>query len=129
MTTEELKDFILSKKREGKIVFYTIEGLAEAKMEKIIQQPAEGLLYDLNRDMGTLLHQASEDSPCWVNDIALACITEFLLNKVNEITDEKDNWRKRCEELEQELDFEKEKVSILNERLDEAVERIIRMEK
>ena len=128
MTTEELKDFILSKKREGKIVFYTIEGLAEAKMEKIIQQPAEGLLYDLNRDMGTLLHQASEDNPCWVNDIALACITEFLLNKVNEITDERDNWRKRCEELEQELDFEKEKVSILNERLDEAVQRIIQNE-
>ena len=39
MVTEELKDLILAKKREGKIVFYSIEGLMEAKMEDIIQQP------------------------------------------------------------------------------------------
>ena len=42
MTTEELKNLILSKKKEGKIVFHSIEGLMEAKMEDIIRQPAEG---------------------------------------------------------------------------------------
>ena len=89
MVTEELKDLILAKKKAGKNVFYSIEGLMEAKMEDIIQQSAEGLLWDLNRDITTLLHRASEDNPCWVNDMALSVITEPLVNKVNEITDER----------------------------------------
>lgn len=103
MATEELKDLILAKKKEGKIVFLSTGGLMEAKMEDIVQQPSEGLLWDLNRDMATLLHCASEDNPCWVNDMALSNITEFLVNKVNEITDERDAWKVRCEELEKQL--------------------------
>lgn len=98
MTTEELQNLILSKKREGKIVYHSLEGLTEAKMEDIIQQPAEGLLWDLNRDMATLLIRAFEDNPYWVNDLALANITEYLINKVNEITEERDKWKARCEE-------------------------------
>lgn len=109
MVTEDLKDLILAKKREGKIVFYSIEGLMEDKMEDIIQQPAEGLLWDLNRDMATLLHRASDDNPCWVNDVALSNITEYLVNKVNEITEERDVWKARCEELEKQLTKEKTK--------------------
>lgn len=109
MTTEELKDLILAKKREGEIVFHSIEGLVVAKMEDIIQQPAEGLLWDLNRDMATLLCCASEDNPCWVNDMALSNITEFLVNKVNEITEERDVWRARCVELEKQLNKEEPK--------------------
>ena len=100
MTTEEIINLINQKSQEGKIVFYTIEGLAEAKMENIIQQPGEGLLYDLNRDMMTLLSRASEDNPCWVNDIALASVTRYLIDKVNEITGDRDRWKLRCEELE-----------------------------
>lgn len=109
MTTEELKDLILSKKREGKIVFHSIEGLMEARMEDIIQQSASGLLWDLNRDMATLLCCASEDNPCWVNDMALSNITEFLVNKVNEITEDRDVWKARCEELEKQLNKEESK--------------------
>lgn len=100
MTVEELKDFILSKKREGKIVFYSIEGLMEMKMQDIIQQPAVGLLWDLNRDIATLLSRASEDNRYWVNDLALANVTEVLVYKLNEVTDERDQWKSRCEELE-----------------------------
>ena len=109
MTTEELKDLILAKKREGEIVFHSIEGLMVAKMEDIIQQPAEGLLWELNRDMATLLCCASEDNPCWVNDMALSNITELLVNKVNEITEERDVWKARCEELEKQLNKEESK--------------------
>ena len=101
MTTEELQNLILSKKKEGNIVFHSLEGLMETKMENIIQQPAEGLLWDLNRDMATLLSRASEDNPYWVNDLALANITEYLINKINEITDERDKWKARCEDLEE----------------------------
>ena len=99
MTTEELQNLILSKKKEGKIVFHSLEGLLEAKLENIIQQPAEGLRWELNRDMATLLSRVSKDNPCWVNDLALANITEYLINKVNEITDERNRWKARCEEL------------------------------
>ena len=108
MVTEDLKDLILAKKREGKIVFYSIEGLMEAKMEDIIQQPAEGLLWDLNCDMATLLHRSSEGNRCWVNDMALSNITEYLVNKVNEITEDRDVWKARCEELEKQLNKEEQ---------------------
>lgn len=109
MTTEELQNLILSKKKEGKIVFHSLDELVEVRMENIIRQPANGLLWDLNRDMATLLSRASEDNPCWVNDLALANITEYLINKVNEMTDERDKWKARCEELENKKEETKNK--------------------
>ena len=83
ITNEELQNLILSKKKEGKIVFHSLEGLMKAKMENIIQQPVSGLLWDLNRDMATLLSRVSEDNPCWLNDLALANFTEYLINKIS----------------------------------------------
>ena len=50
--------------------------------------------------MMTLLSRAGEDNPCWVNDIALARVTRYLVDKVNEITEERNRWKLRCEELE-----------------------------
>jgi hypothetical protein len=38
--------------------------------------------------------------------MALSNITEFLVNKVNEITEEREVWKARCEELEKQLNKE-----------------------
>ena len=55
MENTELLDKILELQKEGKIAFMTIDGLMSADINNIIQQPAEGLLYDLNRDTASLM--------------------------------------------------------------------------
>lgn len=49
----------------------------------------------------TLKDRLSLAVPPRTNDIALANITEYLINKVNETTEERDMWKARCEELEE----------------------------
>ena len=80
-TLEELKELILQKAEEGKVVISTIEGLMIADLEEIIKQPTEGLLYDLNRDRPTILTLI--DDPKWVNDLAV----NLVITKLKEYYD------------------------------------------
>lgn len=73
---KKLKDLILQKEKEGKVVFMTHEGPMEADLEEFISQPTEGLLYDLNRDRGTVL--AFVDDPKWINDFAVNLVITKL---------------------------------------------------
>ena len=79
----KLRDFILEKEKEGKVVIQTVEGFAEIKLDDIIKQPAEGLLYDLNRDRLTVL--TFIDDPKWVNDYAVG----LVITKLKKLLDEK----------------------------------------
>jgi hypothetical protein len=54
----------------------THEGLMEAKLDEVIKQPTEGLLYDLNRDRITILTYIND--PKWVNDFACMKVIEKL---------------------------------------------------
>ena len=73
---EEIRELILQKEKEGKVVFNTIEGLMEADIDLFIKQPAEGILYDLNRDQVTILSQL--DNEKWINDYAVALVIKKL---------------------------------------------------
>ena len=73
---EELKDLILKKESEGKIVIQTIEGFSEIDIDEFIKQPAEGLLYDLNRGREVVL--TFIDDPNWVNDYAVGLVIKKL---------------------------------------------------
>ena len=73
---EDLKDLILKKEKEGKVVFMTHEGPMEADLEKFIKQPTEGLLYDLNRDRTTVL--TFIEDPKWINDFAVGLVITKL---------------------------------------------------
>lgn len=76
MNKNELKDYVLKKKKEGKIVFRTFEGFGEANLEDFLAQPAEGILYDLNRDGATVL--TFLDDPKWTNDFAVGLVITEL---------------------------------------------------
>lgn len=78
MELGELKNFIREKEKEGKIVFMTCEGPMIADLDKFIQQSAQGILYDLNRDKATTMTLASEDNLRWINDYAVAVVIEKL---------------------------------------------------
>ena len=84
----EEREWILEKisnhRHKGEIVIMTIDGIRVAKIEDIIKQPVEGLLYDLNRDDATLgtLFRTSGD-PKYINDMAIANIVKYLMKKLN----------------------------------------------
>ena len=78
---ESLKDLVLKKAKEGKVVFMTWDGPREADLNEFIKQPTEGLLYDLNRDRVTVL--TFIEDPKWVNDFAVG----LVIAKLKEIID------------------------------------------
>ena len=72
----DLRDYILHKEKEGIVVFNTAEGLHEMKLEDLINQPTDGLLYDLNRDRATVLTWIEDQK--WVNDFAVYQVIKKL---------------------------------------------------
>lgn len=87
MENTELLDKILKLQKEDKIAFMTIDGLVSADINKIIQQPVEGLLYDLNRDTASLMSLAKEGkNKRWINDMALAYVVTKLVEKCNALS-------------------------------------------
>ena len=86
MTTQEKIDFILAKKKEGKAVYYVSpKELAVSALEDLCNQPADGVLYDLNRDEASILAFAGEDNPYWVNNYATAQVIRYLKGRVDEL--------------------------------------------
>jgi len=73
---EKLKNFILEKEKEGMVVISTFDGMREQKLSEIIKQPADGILYDLNRDGATVL--TFIDDSKWVNDYAVGLVIKEL---------------------------------------------------
>lgn len=80
---EELKERILAERKKGNIVFWGLPGeLMSAKLDEFVEQPAEGMLYDLNRleEISlTFIHE-----PKWVNDFAVAMVIRKLAEQRNE---------------------------------------------
>lgn len=96
---KNLVDEILKKRKEGKIIFSTFDGFMEAKIGEIINnQPIDGLLYDLNRDLVTCLSWiAQPDSPIqWVNNAACGIVIEYMAK-------EKEDLKNRIVELENKI--------------------------
>lgn len=86
MVTEDLKDLILAKKKEGKAVYYVSPNeLAVSALEDLCNQPADGILYDLNRDEASILAFAGEDNPYWVNNYATAQVIRYLKDRMEEL--------------------------------------------
>lgn len=80
---DNIKEYILEESKKGNIVVSTFEGLQIGKLSDIIDQPVEGLLYDLNRDTGTIL--TFLDDPKWVNDYACMQVIIALKERIKEL--------------------------------------------
>ena len=76
---ESIKDKVLAEWEKGNLVFADFEGLKSIKFEDFIQQPLDGILYDINRNLATIL--TFIDDPKWVNDYALTKLLEYYYNK------------------------------------------------
>lgn len=87
MVMSELKDEVLKMDKQGWVSFSTIEGVMTANIKDFVSQPAEGILYDLNRDKATVLHNL--DDPRWVNDFAVNQVITYLKDKyIKDLLDE-----------------------------------------
>ena len=67
---------VLAEYTRGNIVVSGFDGLGVGNLEAIMQQPIEGVLYDCNRDEGTILTFLND--PKWVNDYALMKVCKYL---------------------------------------------------
>ena len=89
MKTEELINLILQRKKEGRVVFYEVsDSLTSIPVDKLCNQPVEGILYDLNRGEETILAFAGEDNPYWVNNFAATQVIRYLKARVEELEKE-----------------------------------------
>jgi hypothetical protein len=83
----DVKDTVLSKfNNENKIVIATIEGLSAIEIDEFIKQPADGILYDLNRSEEVVLTFISD--PKWINDYAVAKTIRALKDEITRLESE-----------------------------------------
>ena len=78
--SESIRDKILEEYKKGNIIVTTIEGLQGMPIDKFIKQPADGMLYDLNRDEATIL--TFIEDPKWVNDYAVCKVIRKLKQRI-----------------------------------------------
>jgi hypothetical protein len=86
MSEFDVKEFILNKRSEGKIVTMTYEGLASIDMKIFLDQPADGILYDLNRlEEVSLTYMDMKENVKWINDFAVALTIRELKSQVTRL--------------------------------------------
>jgi hypothetical protein len=73
---EQLSSIVTKEYGKGNIVVATFERLQVMSMKEFIKQPAQGMLYDLNRDEATVLTFIKD--PKWVNDFAVSKVIQEL---------------------------------------------------
>ena len=79
----KLRDTILAERDKGNIVFQALPGqFAIANLDEFIQQPAEGMLYDLNRS--EVISLTFLKDPKWVNDFAVALVIRKLTDRLRQ---------------------------------------------
>lgn len=61
---------------KGKVLYNTCEGVMQADIADIVNQPTEGLLYDLNRDIATVATIFDEQK--LLNEVATVNVLRYL---------------------------------------------------
>ena len=78
---KQLEDIV----NKGGIFFMACDGIHTMNMDEFLSQPADGILYDLNRDEATTktLARNNELNPRWINDLAVAYVIKALKSKLD----------------------------------------------
>lgn len=79
MNKQDIFDMQRKAFEEGKVLYNTCDGLMEAKIEDLVNQPTDGLLYDLNRDTATVLTNFDEQK--LMNELATINVLKYLQKK------------------------------------------------
>lgn len=79
---KDIKEIVLNARKEGKVVILTFDGFRTIPLKELVEQPIEGLLYDLNRLEEVVM--AFMDDPKWINDFACAQVIRYLKKKLED---------------------------------------------
>lgn len=82
--TNEIIEKIEDESKNGNIVLMTVEGLVVVKLEDFIKQPADGILYDLNKNESVALTFLRNQEIRGINDFAAALTIKALKSKLEE---------------------------------------------
>lgn len=74
------RDIVLKEAKKGNVVLLSEEGLMTSPLNEIVEQPADGLLYDLNRNEAVILTFIEDRK--WVNDYAVAQVIRELKSRL-----------------------------------------------
>lgn len=77
---ESIKEKVLAEYEKGNIVVQSYEGLLTTSINEFLEQPADGILYDLNRNEAVVLTFIND--PKWVNDYAVAKVIRAMKEKI-----------------------------------------------
>jgi hypothetical protein len=83
MIKKEVVDYVLKQADKGWVVFNTIEGTESVPVEEFIKQPADGILYDLNRSPEVVLTFIKNDK--WLNDYAVGMTIKALKEEIERL--------------------------------------------
>ena len=97
MNEENIREIVQQAIADGKICYRTEEGIYSMPMVEFVQQPLEGMLYDINRDRATVM--TFLDDPEWVNNLALTELLEFYYNENIRLKKEIEQFRKVGKEM------------------------------
>lgn len=100
MSNEELINKILTNQKNNAVIIMTVDGLMGSSVDDLLNQPAEGVLYDLNRDYASLMALANKGkNQRWINDMALSFTFTKLYEKYNEVIKMTESLEKTIKEL------------------------------
>ena len=86
MSEKKWSEIVLEERDKGNIVFLCVDEVMVAPVKEIIKQPAEGLLWDLNRDGVTALSFMDEEGMIhWVNNFAVALVIRELKSQLDQL--------------------------------------------
>lgn len=100
----KIMDFVLAEYEKGNIVVFGIEGPQTTSMENFLNQPIDGMLYDLNRSEEVVLTFIAD--PKWVNDFAVAKVIRALQAKIDDLIAPVIDTTARREQSERDINFQ-----------------------
>lgn len=91
-TPQQWIDYINKEwKDNNSLVVMTIDGPKKADVTKFSNQPLDGILYDLNRDVATIVTNAKKSKSLrFINDLALVHLLEYYHNRIKELESQVD---------------------------------------
>lgn len=86
---KKFSELVLSERDKGNVVYLGVSEVLSSPVKDIIKQPADGLLWDLNRDEATALtFMDREGMSHWVNNFAVALVIRELKSQVAQLEEE-----------------------------------------
>ena len=97
---QELLKKIIQEEKNTNICIMTAEGMKKIPINNFINQSAESILYDLNRDKSTTTTIAkTAKGKRWINDYATAVVIENLKKEYDKLSDKYDLLEEKYNEL------------------------------